>query len=422
MRTWDVIVIGAGAAGLMAAGKAAEEGASALVLEKNPRPGVKVGITGKGRCNVTNIADVKTFMDHVVSNGRFLYSSFHSFSNLDVMEFFEKMGVPVKEERGGRIFPVSDRASDIVAALARYGAEAGARLHLREEVNAVEPEEGYWSVITGQGAYRGKAVVIATGGRSYPRTGSTGDGYRWAETLGHGVTPRRPGLVPLVCRESWIRKLQGLSLRNTAVWVTERGGKVVCRDFGELLFTHFGISGPVVLSASSYMQRWLAQNGLDFGEAGFVFHMDLKPGLDEDALDKRLLRDFEKFALRDFQNALDDLLPQTLIPVILERSGIPAGTKVNAITREQRSALRNLLKDFTVTVHQSRGMEEAIITMGGVDVREINPKTMESKRCPGLFFAGEVLDVDALTGGFNLQIAFSTGVAAGVYAADRRFQ
>ena len=404
-----MIVIGAGAAGLMAAGKAAEEGASALVLEKNPRPGVKVGITGKGRCNVTNVADVKTFMENVVSNGRFLYSSFHSFSNLDVMEFFERMGV-------------SDRASDIVAALARYGSESGARLHMREEVKAIEPKAGEWSVITGQGAYRGKAVVIATGGRSYPRTGSTGDGYRWAEKLGHTVTPRRPGLVPLVCRESWIGKLQGLSLRNTAVWVTEREGKVVCRDFGELLFTHFGISGPVVLSASSHMQLWLSRNGLDFGEAGFVFHMDLKPGLDEDALDRRLLRDFEKFSLRDFQNALDDLLPQTLIPVILERSGIPPGTKVNSITREQRAVLRNLLKDFTVTVHQSRGMEEAIVTMGGVDVREINPKTMEAKLCPGLFFAGEVLDVDALTGGFNLQIAFSTGVSAGMYAADRRFQ
>lgn len=408
----SVLVVGAGAAGLMAAGSAAEAGARTVILERNDRPGRKVMITGKGRCNVTNnCASLQTLISNVPRNGRFLYGAFSRFMPADVMDFFEGRGVELKTERGNRVFPVSDKSSDIVDALAEFGYHKSKVIKGRA-VKLIT-ENGYAAGIeteNGETVYADK-IIIATGGLSYPATGSTGDGYELAKQAGHTVTEIKPSLVPLEIHEGFCSELMGLSLRNTAIKVfdTEKN-KEIYSDFGEMLFTHFGVSGPMILSASAHMR--------DMKKGRYKIFIDLKPALSIEQLDARILRDFSENTNKNFINALDGLLPKKLVPVVVKLSRIPMSEKVNQITREQRRALAELLKNLAVTVTDFRPVDEAIITSGGIDVSEINPKTMESKLVKGLYFAGEVIDADAYTGGFNLQIAFSTGRLAGLSAAE----
>ena len=408
----SVVVVGGGAAGMMAAISAAERGASVTLLEPNERLGKKLNITGKGRCNVTNDADLETLLAHAPRNGKFLYSAFSRFDGRNAMAFFEQLGVPLKVERGNRVFPVSDRSFDISAALERRLKALRVRL-VRDRAAELEAADGAVHGVRGErGTYPADAVILATGGVSYPATGSTGDGHRLASELGHTVTPLRGSLVPLVGeleRGGSCARLQGLSLRNVGLTVFENGKKLYT-DFGELVFTHFGVSGPLVLSASAHMRR--------FGQKPYRLEIDLKPALEEQTLDRRLLSDFEKHRNSDFCNALDDLLPQKLIPVMVEASGIPPRQKVHEITREQRRSLLEQLKHFGVRITAPGPVEGAIVTSGGVKVGEVNPTTMESKLVKGLYFAGELLDVDAYTGGFNLQIAWATGRAAGIAAAE----
>ena len=405
-REYDLVVIGAGAAGMLCAGTAAEEGLSVLLLEKNHKVGRKLLITGKGRCNVTNNCDEDSFLKAVRRNPRFLYSAINRFSTADTMAFFEGLGVPLKTERGNRVFPVSDRAADIVDALYRYVKRSGAELREGEAKKLLLDETGVRGVICKDGSeIYARRVAVATGGVSYPQTGSTGDGYRFAKQAGHTVVPAVPSLVPIVTREDYCREMMGLSLRNVTLTVRRAGKKKpVFSELGEMLFTHFGVSGPLVLSASSHMTG-------DLGE--YSMEIDLKPGLTVQQLDARLLRDFEKFINKDFSNALDELLPRKLIPVAVRLSGIAPDTKVNQITREEREKLISVIKAFPVTPVRFRPVEEAIVTSGGVKVSEVDPHTMESRLVPGLYFIGEVLDLDALTGGFNLQVAWATGAAAG---------
>lgn len=397
----EIAVIGGGAAGLMAAGRAAELSGHVTLFEKNSLPGRKLRITGKGRCNVCNNCDIETVIANVPKNPRFLYAALHRFSPSDTMAFFEALGVPLKTERGNRVFPVSDRAADIAEALARYGDRSGVR-RLHATVRRVLPDEdGRFDLETESGRFTFDRVIVATGGASYPLTGSTGDGYRFAREMGLSVARIVPSLVPLVTEERDPAEMQGLSLKNTALRVFDtESGKIVYTDFGEMLFTHYGVSGPMILSASAHL------GGIEPGR--YRLSLDLKPALDVQTLDKRLLSDFSKNQNRDFANALTALLPQKLIPVIVRWSGIDPKKKVNLVTREERRVLVSLLKDFTLTVRCARPVREAIVTSGGVDVRELSPKTMEAKKVPGLYFCGEVIDVDAYTGGFNLQIAFST--------------
>ncbi|MBQ6267374.1 MAG: NAD(P)/FAD-dependent oxidoreductase [Clostridia bacterium] len=410
----ELLVVGGGAAGLMTAGFAGAAGIRTLVLERNERPARKVMITGKGRCNVTNnTASLQALIAQVPRNGRFLYGAFSRFMPADTMAFFESRGVPLKTERGNRVYPVSDRAVDIVDALTGFAAEHARIVQGRAQELLFE-DGRVCGVRTADGAQiRAQAVVIATGGLSYPGTGSTGDGYRLAQQAGHTVTPLRPSLVPLEIHEGFCSSLMGLSLRNVALRVIDRqaGEKETYSDFGEMLFTHFGISGPIVLSASAHLEPPL--------ENRYRIEIDLKPALSPAQLDARLLRDFSENTNKNYINALNGLLPKKLVPVIVRLSGIAPGTKVNQITREQRQALAALLKCLTVHVTAFRPVEEAVITAGGVDVREVDPKTMASRLTEGLYFAGEVLDVDAYTGGYNLQIAFSTGRLAGLSAAER---
>lgn len=406
----DLIVIGGGAAGLMAAGTAAENGKSVLVFDKNDKLGRKIRITGKGRCNVTNNCDNDTVIKSCVSSGRFLYSALSVLSPQDTMDFFEGLGVPLKTERGNRVFPVSDNANDIANALEKWCKDLGVRFK-KETVLDVLAEDGSVKGVKAQsGEYSSTAVLIATGGASYKATGSTGDGYKFAEKLGHSIKPITPSLVALTTQDDDCPKMQGLSLRNAEIKVfdTEKKNKVIYEDFGEMLFTHFGVSGPVILSASAHMR--------DMKPGRFVISVNLKPALSEEQLDKRLLRDLEKNQNKNFGNSLSELLPQKMIGVVIERSGIPPETKCNSITREQRKSLLDTLRDFRLTVNGFRSLNEAIVTGGGVNTKEINPKTMESKLVSGLYFAGEVMDVDAYTGGFNLQIAFCTGRLAGLNA------
>ncbi len=399
-------VVGGGAAGMMAAICAARAGAAVTLLEPNERLGKKVNITGKGRCNVTNDSNCEELLAHVPQNPRFLYSAFSRFDGRDAMAFFEALGVPLKVERGRRVFPVSDRSFDITAALERELKRLRVKL-VRDRAREISVENGCVSAVRGEkGAYPARAVVLATGGVSYPATGSTGDGFAMAAALGHTVTPLRGSLVPL--QADGCAELQGLSLRNVGLTVYENGKKIHT-DFGELLFTHFGVSGPLVLSASAHMRQ--------FGKKQYRLAIDLKPALDEKALDKRLLSDFEKYANSDFRNALGALLPQKLIGAFIDRSGIPPHQKVHDITRAQRETVRALLKRWTVAVAAPMPVESAIVTSGGVKVGEIDPRTMASKKVAGLYFAGEMIDVDAYTGGFNLQIAWATGKAAGEAAA-----
>ena len=393
---------------MMAAVSAAERGARVTLLEPNERLGKKLNITGKGRCNVTNNADVQTLLANVPRNGKFLYSAFSRFDGRDAMAFFASIGVPLKTERGNRVFPVSDRAFDVSAALERRLKALKVSL-VRDRAVELEITSGAVTGVRGErGTYPAGAVVLATGGVSYPATGSTGEGHRMAREAGHTVTDLQGSLVPL--RDYGLgRELQGLSLRNVGLAVFEDRTKIYT-DFGEMLFTHFGVSGPLVLSASAHMRH--------FGKKTYRLEMDLKPALDEQALDKRLLRDFEKYANHDFCNALDDLLPQKLIPVAVERSGIPPHQKVHDLTREQRRGLVQVLKHFSVEIAGPCPVTDAIVTSGGVKISEIDPKTMESKIVKGLYFSGEIMDVDAYTGGFNLQIAWATGRAAGQAAAE----
>ena len=408
----EIVVIGGGAAGLMAAITAARQGAAVTLLEPNERLGKKVNITGKGRCNVTNDCDRETLLASIPGNGRFLYGALTRFTPRDTMAFFEALGVPLKVERGNRVFPVSDSAFDITNALERELKRRKVRW-VRDRAVSVETADGAVCAVTGEkGTYPVQAVILATGGMSYPGTGSTGDGYRIAEALGHTIVPPRGSLVPLVCAGEDCPAMQGLSLRNVAVTVYNGKKKAVFRDFGELLFTHFGVSGPLVLSASAHMRH--------FTKKRYRLEIDLKPALDEQQLDKRLLADFAKYANHDFQNGLDDLLPQKLIPVVIELSGIPGRQKVHDLTREQRQSLLRVLKHFPVEVSAPCPVTDAIVTSGGVKVGEVDPKTMESKLVKNLYFAGELLDTDAYTGGFNLQIAWSTGRLAGQSAANEK--
>lgn len=402
-----VVVIGAGAAGLMAAGRAAERGLEVLLLEKNDRPGRKILISGKGRCNITNNTDIEGLIQNTPGNGNFLYSAFYTFSNSDVMDFFHQHGVETKVERGGRVFPVSDQSRDVVDALMGYVREQGAKIRYQAQVQEILVEE---SRVQGVRMENGEViacsqVILATGGASYPGTGSTGDGYRMAAKLGHTVTPLQPSLVPLVAAEEWISELQGLSLKNISIQMLYKNQKKVYEDFGEMLFTHFGVSGPVILSSSRHL--------LDYGYKDILLTIDLKPALSEEKLDERIQRDFEKFSRKQYKNALDDLLPQKMIPVMIHLSGIQPEKPVNQITREERKRFVKLLKCLEIHINGPRSIKEAIVTAGGVETDEINPSTMESKKVDGLFFAGEVIDVDAYTGGFNLTIAFSTGYLAG---------
>jgi len=402
-KKYDIVVIGAGAAGMMCAGTAAEFGFGKIALiEKNNIYGKKLLITGKGRCNVTNNCDVRTLVENTVRNGRFLYSSFSSFNSSDTISFFEDLGVALKTERGNRVFPVSDRSSDIVNALKKY-VDSENIDQLRGEVKSLIIENGELkgcNLIDGRKIFA-ENVVVATGGLSYPLTGSTGIGYKLAAQAGHTVTDRKASIVPLEVEERDLcAALMGLSLKNISVTVF-RGNKAVYSDFGELMFTGYGVSGPVILSASAHT------------EPGDRIVIDLKPALDEKTLDKRILSDFAKYINKDFGNSLGDLLPKKMIPVIVELSGIEHDRKINSVTSVQRADLVRLLKNFTLTVKGKRPVEEAVVTSGGVAVNELDPKTLESKILPGLYFIGEVIDADAYTGGFNLQIAFSTGRAAG---------
>ncbi|MBC5731037.1 NAD(P)/FAD-dependent oxidoreductase [Pseudoflavonifractor sp. DSM 107456] len=406
-----MIVIGGGAAGMMAALAAADRGCSVLLLERNAKVGRKLYITGKGRCNVANDCSVPEVLQHVPRNPKFLMSAVTRFPPEAVKAFFEGLGVPLKTERGNRIFPQSDRAADIIDAL--FQALRRKRVSLVEDraVRLLTDEEGRISGVKGEhGSYSARAVILATGGASYPLTGSSGDGYEMAAAVGHTIVPPKPSLVPLVAEGEDCRRMQGLSLRNVAVKVKNQKKKVIYAEQGELLFTHFGLSGPLILSASAHMR--------DFEKDHYQVIIDLKPALDEEKLEQRLLRDFAERANQDFHNVLEGLLPRLMVPVMVERSGIPGDTKAHSITKAQRRRLLEELKGFRIDIAGPRPLAEAIITSGGVKVSEVDPHTMASKRLPGLYLAGELLDVDAYTGGFNLQIAWSTGRAAGEGAAQ----
>lgn len=402
-----VIVIGAGAAGMMAAITAAGNGHQVTVLEKNEKAGKKLFITGKGRCNITNACDVETLLNKTVTNSKFLYSAFYGFDSFRMIDFLEGLGVKTKTERGSRVFPRSDKSSDVISALQREMLRLGVSIQFHTRVKRLWVEDGSLKGVITEGAKKNHAdaVIIASGGYSYQTTGSTGDGYELAKEIGHTVTPLLPALVPLAAKEDYVKELQGLSLKNIEVTIRS-GKKVIFQEFGEMLFTHYGVSGPVLLSASSFIAKELKKHPLDLT-------VDLKPALTEEQLDLRILRDFDQMKNKQFRNSLSQLFPSKLIPVLVELTGIPPEKKVNEITKEERRRLCVLTKNFPATLTELRGFHEAIITQGGVSVREINPATMESKKMPGVYFAGEVLDLDAVTGGFNLQIAWSTGYAAG---------
>ena len=405
-----ILVVGGGAAGMMAAVTAARRGKNVLLLEKNEKLGKKLFITGKGRCNLTNSAEVEELFNAVVSNPKFLYSSFYSFTNDQVIGFFEELGVKTKVERGGRVFPESDHSSDVIRALEQEMKRLGVRISLRTEVKEILTEDGRAKGVrlSSGRMIAADAVIIATGGISYPSTGSTGDGYRFARECGHKVTDLSPALVPMEVKEWYAKELMGLSLRNIGIRITD-GKKKLYEEFGEMLFTHYGVTGPVILSASSIVGKKLKEHPL-------TLHIDLKPALTEEQLDKRVLREFEANHNRQFKNAVDSLFPAKLKPVAIELSGIPEEKKVNEVTKEERLHFVRLIKDFSMTLTGLRGYHEAIITKGGVSVKEIDPGTMESKLVKGLYFAGEVLDLDAVTGGYNLQIAWSTGYLTGANA------
>lgn len=402
-----VVIIGAGPAGMTAAYSASQNGIDVVLVEKNERVGRKLLITGKGRCNITNNCEVEELIANVNTNGKFLYSAFYTFTNDAVMEMFESLGVRLKTERGNRVFPESDRAMDVVDAMARLIKKKNIKLVTGKTVKDIKEKNGkVESVVLSDGKeIKADAVIIATGGASYQRTGSTGDGYRLAEKLGHKITPLKPSLIGLEIQEDFVYKLKGLSLRNVAINVYGKKNKKIYDDFGEMEFTDYGVDGPIIKSASCIMR--------DLSKESYKISLDLKPALDHEKLDKRVQRDFQKYINKRFENSLSDLLPSKMIPVVVELSGIDPATPVNSITKEERRNLVNKIKNIEMHVKRYRPMEEAIVTSGGVKTSEINSSTMESKLVEGLYFAGEVIDVDAYTGGFNLQIAFSTGYLAG---------
>ena len=403
-----VVIIGAGPAGMTAAYSASQNGVDVVLVEKNERVGRKLLITGKGRCNITNNCEVEELIANVNTNGKFLYSAFYTFTNDSVMEMFESLGVRLKTERGNRVFPESDRAMDVVDAMARLIKRKNIKLVTGKTVKDIKEKNGkVESVVLSDGKeIKADAVIIATGGASYQRTGSTGDGYRLAEKLGHKITPLKPSLIGLEIQEDFVHKLKGLSLRNVAINVYGKKNKKIYDDFGEMEFTDYGVDGPIIKSASCIMR--------DLSKESYKISLDLKPALDHEKLDKRVQRDFQKYINKRFENSLSDLLPSKMIPVVVELSGIDSATPVNYITKEERRNLVNTIKNMEMHVKRYRPMEEAIVTSGGVKTSEINSSTMESKLVEGLYFAGEVIDVDAYTGGFNLQIAFSTGYLAGM--------
>lgn len=418
-----IIVVGGGAAGMMAAVSAARAGAEVTLLEKNEKTGKKIYITGKGRCNLTNACEPEEFFQNVISNGKFLYSAFYQMDNRTVMAFFENAGCRLKVERGERVFPVSDHSSDVIGALNRRMEREHVKVCLntcvkellienqeKESIEEASHKGSVKGVVLSDGRkMEADAVILATGGKSYASTGATGDGYLFAETAGHTVKEVKPALVPFTVKESWCMELQGLSLKNVSV-LLKSDKKKIYEGFGEMLFTHFGVSGPLILSASSYYAK-------KYADMQVPLIIDLKPALTREQLDKRILRDFEENKNRQFKNALDGLLPAKMIPIIIRLSGISPEKKVNEVTKKERNNLIDCLKNLTLTVTGTRGFQEAIITQGGICVKEVNPSTMESKLVKGLYFAGEVLDLDGVTGGFNLQIAWSTGYLAGNSAA-----
>lgn len=405
-----VIVIGGGASGLIAAGTASKTADKVILIEKNDIIGKKLLITGKGRCNITNSADIEDMISQYPRNSKFLYSALYTFTNDDIIRLIEEQGVKTKVERGGRVFPVSDKAGDVVSALKRYAFQNNVEL-VRGTAKSLIIENGEAKGIrTEREDIRGDSVIVCTGGKSYPRTGSTGDGYKFAKQAGHTIIEPKASLIPVITEEKWVKDIMGLSLRNIKITAFNEKNKSVYSDFGEMLFTHFGISGPVVLSMSAYLKN--------IGREKYRIEIDLKSALTDEQLSARLIRDFEKYNKKHLLNSLDDLLPKALIPVIIALSGIDPHKAVNEITREERSELVRLLKHFPLTAVGVRPVEEAIVTAGGVKVSEINPSTMESKLVKGLFFAGEVIDVDGYTGGYNLQAAFSTGYLAGMSASE----
>ena len=405
----QIIVVGAGAAGLMAAGVAAQGNAKVTVLDKNDRPARKVMITGKGRCNVTNNCSVDDLIKNVPQNAKFLYSAFRQFTSQDTMNLFESLGVPLKTERGNRVFPVSDKAVDIVDALVKFAKKNGANVkkgHVKELV--IENGCCKGVVLASGDVLKADAVIVCTGGCSYPGTGSTGDGYSLAKQAGHTIIEPYPSLVPLCCEDSICQDCQGLSLKNAAISVVDtKTEKEVYHDFGEMLFTHFGVSGPMILSASAHMREKETNR--------YQIHLDLKPALEPSVLDARIVRDMVQYKNMDLQNAFIHLMPKSLVAPVLALAGVLGDTKCHSLTKEERKSLVDTIKDIVLSIKKPRPISEAVITSGGVNVKEVDPKTMESKCCKNLYFAGEVLDVDAYTGGFNLQIAFSTGFAAGTH-------
>lgn len=409
-----IIVVGGGASGIMASIKAREMGADVTLLEKNKILGKKILITGKGRCNITNAGSIDDIIKNVPGNGLFLYSSLNRFSNQDLVDFLHQLGVATKIERGARVFPVSDRSSDVVDALNRYLLQLGVKIKYETKVDMINISKGEVKGVTaGKRLFPADGVILTTGGASYPGTGSTGDGYKMAAKVGHKIVTLKPSLVPLETAESWVKELQGLSLKNVKT-TAMAGDKIISSDFGEMLFTHFGISGPIILSLSKPIAESLEAHP----EISVRISIDLKPALSFEQLDLRIQRDFQKYARKQLANAFGELLPKSLIPVFLKNLPIFPGKFVHQITKEERGQIVELLKNFMLTITKTRPLSEAIVTAGGVSLKEINPKTLASKIIQGLFFAGEVLDIDGLTGGYNLQAAFSTGYVAGMFAAE----
>ncbi|MBQ7751930.1 MAG: NAD(P)/FAD-dependent oxidoreductase [Clostridia bacterium] len=403
MTDRTVVIIGGGAAGLMTCGIAKNRAKKVILIDKNDILGKKLRITGKGRCNVTNALPINKFFENIPTNSKFLYSAFSNFTNQDMIGLLNELGVPTKVERGERVFPESDRAKDVADALVKFA--KGNNVHMiKAKALEIIIENGAVSAVkTDKGVFSADSVILATGGASYPLTGSDGSGYKIAKKLGHTITPIKPSLVPLVTKEKWVRDLMGLTLKNVSLHIFDENGKKIYTDFGEMLFTHFGVSGPIILSASAHIKDKMP----------CMAHIDLKPALDTGTLDKRIIRDFEKFSKKHLVNSLEELLPKALIPVIISLAGLEPHKETSSVSKEERKRLLNIIKALPVTISGTRPIEEAIITSGGVAVSEINPKTMESRIVKGLYFAGEIIDVDAYTGGFNLQIAFSTGVLAG---------
>ena len=397
------IVIGGGAAGLISAYYSALYGDEVILIEKNEKVGKKIYITGKGRCNLTNDCEPEEFLKNVVTNPKFLYSAIYSFTPQDTIDLFENYGLVLKTERGRRVFPMSDKSSDVIKTLENICKNAGVKIHLKEKVEKILSSYKVKKIITDKAEYEADKVIVCTGGKSYPSTGSTGDGYLFAKSYGHEIIPIKPALCPIEIKGDFCKNLQGVSLKNVTLSLIVKG-KVVYKELGEMIFTHFGISGPIVLSASSFLNKYPLNQ--------VELYLDLKPALDDETLDNRILRDFLKYKNRDLQNSLNDLLPKSLIRSIIELSKIPPYKKNDIITKEERKMLVNSFKRIKLEIKGLRPIEEAIITSGGVSCKEINPKTMESKLVKGLYFAGEVIDVDALTGGYNLQIAFATGYLA----------